>query len=98
MSDLKNIFQYHNNSKHSYYSFAPGPGYMDWDSQPDPFRTYEGADTVSLKQILQAERPFFSEALKGSLFDSFQVNFDSISQFPGNSEIVSGGVSVKYVS
>jgi len=40
MSDLKNIFQYHNNSKHSYYSFAPGPGYMDWDSQPDPFRKY----------------------------------------------------------
>jgi len=89
MSDLKNIFQYHNNSKHSYYSFAPGPGYMDWDSQPDPFRTYEGADTVSLKQILQAERPFFSEALKGSLFDSFQVNFDSISQFFYNSLAIS---------
>jgi SagB-type dehydrogenase family enzyme len=80
MSDLKNIFQYHNNSKHGYYSFAPAPGYMDWDSQPDPFREYEGADTVSLKQTPQAERPFFSEVLKGSLFDSSLVNFDSISQ------------------
>ena len=46
MSDLKNIFQYHNNSKHGYYSFAPGPGYLDWASQPDPFRKYEGADIV----------------------------------------------------
>ena len=80
MSDLKDIFQYHNNSKHGYYSFAPGPGYMDWDSQPDPFRKYEGAETVSLRQTPQKERPFFSEALKGSLFDSSQVNFDSISQ------------------
>jgi len=80
MSDLKDIFQYHNNSKHGYYSFAPGPGYMDWDSQPDPFRKYEGAETVSLRQTPQQERPFFSEALKGSLFDSSQVNFDSISQ------------------
>ena len=80
MSDLKNIFQYHNNSKHSYYSFAPGPGYMDWDSQPDPFRKYDGADTVSLKKILQTERPFFSEALKSSLIEASRVSFDSISQ------------------
>ena len=80
MSDLKDIFQYHNNSKHGYYSFAPGPGYMDWNSQPDPFRKYEGAETVRLRQTPQKERPFFSEALKGSLFDSSQVNFDSISQ------------------
>jgi len=80
MSDHKNIFQYHNNSKHHYHSFSPSPGYMDWDSQPDPFRKYEGADTISLKKIPQAERPFFSEALKGSLLDSSQVNFDSISQ------------------
>jgi len=80
MRDLKNIYQYHNNSKHGYYSSAPSPGYMDWDSQPDPFRKYEGADTISLKKIPQAEKPFFSEALKDSLSDSCQVNFDSISQ------------------
>ena len=80
MRDLKNIYQYHNNSKHGYYSSAPSPGYMDWDSQPDPFRKYEGADTISLKKIPQAEKPFFSEALKDSLSDSSQVNFDSISQ------------------
>ena len=80
MSDLKNIFQYHNNSKHSYYSFAPGPGYMDCVSQPDPFRKYDGADTVSLKKILQTERPFFAEALQYSSFEASQVNFDSISQ------------------
>ena len=80
MSGLKDLFQYHNNSKHGYYSFAPGPGYMDWDSQPDPFRKYEGAETVSLRQTPPKERPFFYEAQKGSLFDSSQVNFDSISQ------------------
>ncbi len=80
MSDLKNIFQYHNNSKHGYYSFAPGPGYLDWASQPDPFRKYEGADIVHLKKIPQTERPFFAEALQDSSFEASQVNFDSISQ------------------
>ena len=80
MSDLKNIFQYHNNSKHGYYSFAPGPGYLDWASQPDPFRKYEGADIVHLKKIPQTERPFFAEALQDSSFEASQMNFDSISQ------------------
>ena len=80
MSDLKNIFQYHNNSKHGYYSFAPGPGYLDWASQPDPFRKYEGADIVHLKKIPQTERPFFTEALQDSSFEASQMNFDSISQ------------------
>ena len=80
MSYLKDIFQYHNNSKHGYYSFAPGPGYLDWANQPDPFRKYEGADVVHLKQIKQAERPFFSEVLQGAPFEASQVNFYSISQ------------------
>ena len=59
MSYLKDIFQYHNNSKHGYYSFAPGPGYLDWANQPDPFRKYEGADVIYLKKIKQAETFFF---------------------------------------
>jgi len=80
MSDLENIFQYHNNSKHSYHSFAPGPGYLDWASQPDPFRKYEGADDVRLKQILQTDRPFFVETLRASSIGVSQMNFSSLSQ------------------
>jgi len=79
MSDLKNTFQYHDNSKHSYYSFAPGPGFMDWDSQPDPFRKYEGADNISLEQIVQTDRPFFSETLRAS-HEISKMNFSSLSQ------------------
>jgi len=80
MSDFKNIFQYHNNSKHNYHSFAHGPGYLDWDSQPDPFRKYEGADDVRLMQILQTDRPFFAETLRASSIEVSQMNFGSLSQ------------------
>ncbi len=80
MNDLKIIFQYHNNSKHGYYSFAPGPGYLDWNSQPDPFRSYEGAEVVHLKQTAQSERPFFAEVLRGSSIEVSLMNFDSLSQ------------------
>lgn len=42
------IVRYHERSKHRPGRFAPGPGFMDWESQPDPFRTYEGAPVVQL--------------------------------------------------
>ncbi len=42
------IVRYHERSTHRPGHFAPGPGYLDWANQPDPFRTYEGAAVVEL--------------------------------------------------
>ena len=39
---------YHQRSKHQVGRFAPSLGYMDWATQPDPFRRYIGAPLVSL--------------------------------------------------
>lgn len=77
---MDNIYRYHQSSKHGYNSFAPGPGYLDWDSQPDPFRRYEGAEVIPLKQFLQTEKPFFSEALQPSTIAVSPLSFESISQ------------------
>jgi hypothetical protein len=35
-------------TKHHYHRFAASVGYMDWATQPDPFRRYEGASLVRL--------------------------------------------------
>ncbi len=50
MSDEKGTAarRYHEASKHAPDRYAPGPGFMDWDTQPDPFRRYEGAPQISL--------------------------------------------------
>ncbi|MBF0284697.1 MAG: SagB/ThcOx family dehydrogenase [Magnetococcales bacterium] len=37
------IRDYHRWSKHAPQRYAPGPGYLDWETQPDPFRVYAGA-------------------------------------------------------
>ena len=37
------IIAYHEASKHHYRTYAPGPGYLDWATQPNPFRRYTGA-------------------------------------------------------
>jgi SagB-type dehydrogenase family enzyme len=42
------IVRYHGRSTHRPGRFAPGPGHLDWASQPDPFRTYEGAPVIEL--------------------------------------------------
>ena len=39
---------YHRLTKHHLRRYAPGPGYLDWATQPDPFRTFAGAPTVPL--------------------------------------------------
>ena len=80
MSTLDKIFRYHQSSKHGYHSFAPGPGYLDWDSQPDPFRRYEGAEVIPLKKFSLTKKPFFSEALQSSTIPVSPLSFESISQ------------------
>jgi SagB-type dehydrogenase family enzyme len=39
---------YHERTKHHVHRYAASPGTMDWATQPDPFRRYEGAQLVRL--------------------------------------------------
>ena len=40
---VKEIISYHEATKHHYDRYARSPGYMDWQNQPNPFRSYVGA-------------------------------------------------------
>ncbi len=40
---IRDIFQYHEQTKHHPYRYARALGYLDWETQPDPFRRFEGA-------------------------------------------------------
>ena len=42
------VLAYHERTKHHFYRFAASLGYMDWATQPNPFRRYAGADLVRL--------------------------------------------------
>ena len=41
------VYTYHNETKHSQQQYAKSLGYMDWATQPDPYRSY--ADTTKNK-------------------------------------------------
>ncbi|MFT3931167.1 MAG: hypothetical protein QM709_12815 [Spongiibacteraceae bacterium] len=42
------VREYHERSKHRFSGYAKGPAALDWESQPNPFRIYDGADTINL--------------------------------------------------
>lgn len=50
------VRSYHERSKHHLERYAPGPGGLDWNSQPDPFRRYDGAQLLQLP-LLAGELP-----------------------------------------
>ena len=50
------VIAYHERTKHHFHRFAASLGYLDWATQPDPFRRYAGADLVRLP-LPKAGRP-----------------------------------------
>ena len=47
-NSIETVLAYHRRTKHHLHRFAASPGYLDWATQPDPFRTYIGAERVEL--------------------------------------------------
>ncbi len=42
---------YHDRTKHQPHRYARALGWLDWDNQPDPFRTFEGAPHLTLDLV-----------------------------------------------
>jgi SagB-type dehydrogenase family enzyme len=55
---------YHERTKHRFDRYARSPGYLDWDTQPDPFRRFRDAELTRLP-LLQYDPP----ALYDDLFE-----------------------------
>ena len=53
IDSVKTAISYHHRTKHHLHRYARGPHGLDWDNQPDPFRTYNVE-----KQILLPIMPF----------------------------------------
>ena len=47
-SKRETVYRYHDRTKHHLDRYAQSLGYMDWASQPNPFRRFEGARLIPL--------------------------------------------------
>ena len=63
------VHAYHDGTKHHFHRFARSLGYLDWASQPNPFRSFAGAPAVALYPRPDApDAPiFFGDVLRHAL-------------------------------
>lgn len=57
---LATILDYHQRTKHHLQKYAAGPEFLDWDSQPDPFRTFAGCSRLELPLLGAAAHPLYA--------------------------------------
>lgn len=74
---------YHDATKHYFNRFARSLGYLDWATQPDPFRRYDGAPLIELaREPIAGDVPY--DALFGSLTNdrhALPINQRTIGEF-----------------
>ena len=77
---LEQVFNYHQATKHHFQGYARGPGYLDWASQPNPFRRYAGARVVTLEKIPPTDEPLYDDAFVEGRISPLPLSLRSISQ------------------
>ena len=76
------MLDYHSRTKHHLHRFAASLGYLDWATQPNPFRTFDGAQPIDLP--LSADRlasTRYDELFSSGSVDASPVNRDSVGAF-----------------
>ena len=79
--DIQIIKTYHEETKHHYYKFANALGYMDWDSQPDPFRRFIGVDLIPLPLQRQDNTPRYKDIFIPEKVKPHSLNQETVAKF-----------------
>ena len=75
------VIAYHERTKHHFQRYAAALGYMDWATQPDPFRRYAGADLVRLP-LPEAGRPLpYWQLYASATVPPASLSLESVSLF-----------------
>jgi SagB-type dehydrogenase family enzyme len=77
---LAQVLAYHQATKHHFHAYARGPGYMDWATQPDPFRRYRGAPTIKLEKVPPSDHPHLGQGLHPDQVPGAPLNQHTLSQ------------------
>ena len=77
---MNEVLAYHRLSKHAPERFAPGPGQLDWATQPAPFRRYAGAPLIELWHRPLEEGPAYDAAFAGAPMPPAPLDRASVAQ------------------
>ncbi|RJO65791.1 MAG: SagB/ThcOx family dehydrogenase [Myxococcales bacterium] len=75
------VLDYHERTKHHKDRYARSLGYLDWDTQPIPYRFYEGAEQLWLAEVPVEETPYYDDLYGGEGLLPAALNARSVAQF-----------------
>jgi SagB-type dehydrogenase family enzyme len=79
-SSLALTLDYHRRTKHRPFRFASSLGYMDWATQPDPFRRFTGAPQVPLRLTPVGAEPRFEAISRLGRLDSEPLTASTVAR------------------
>jgi len=73
-------FKYHDRTKHHLNRYARSLGYMDWATQPDPFRRFHGAPELDLDHPALSEQPTYDSLFERDSVEPHPVHREGVSR------------------
>lgn len=82
-NNLQMVHAYHKTTKHSAQRYARSLGYMDWDTQPNPYRSYTNTNKIELPLSFDNKTLEYYKIFDSSTRDNIIAPLckESISQF-----------------
>jgi SagB-type dehydrogenase family enzyme len=77
-TSLETVLDYHQRTKHHLDRYAAGPHGLDWDAQPDPFRTFSGSDQLRLPLLGDLSQPRYAALYKPQVIPAQAVELRTI--------------------
>ena len=81
MDILEIALRYHETTKHHPQRYARSLGYLDWATQPDPFRRYQGTPCVPLLLAEAAASPSYDALYESGAIAPQALCLETISEF-----------------
>jgi len=79
--NLQMVYTYHNETKHAQHRYARSLGYMDWATQPDPYRSYKDTKQIELPLSFNNNTPIYKDIFDTKKSEIAPMCLESISQF-----------------
>ncbi len=73
------VEHYHQRTKHNLQQYARGPDGLDWETQPDPFRTYNDSKRFELPLRAYALTTRYADLFESGAVDAAAPTLDNIS-------------------
>jgi SagB-type dehydrogenase family enzyme len=75
------VLAYHERTKHHFNRYAEALGYMDWETQPYPFRHYEGAPRVDLPFGVMEDHTPYADLYRSGAIPAADLTLQSVGSF-----------------